>query len=293
MSGEELSPENTNPQNFDQRSNEEDMNDFQLEQLTVVANEQVSKIGYWETDRAHWEKVFGGKTVEVRRENDERFRSSFPPEAFSSRRYGENKIILAYNEATVSDIANELSHIPEISEDDIRRMYVGLGVVSLSLKELIKPTSDGIGKFYDTLALKDRLLDLPKKLDFEKRENELNLRQALLVRTPDQTARTNVLRLCMGLYLFIDEYEDDAPIPIHSVNSRIVESFRQGLDMTLSGRSVYIATLKAFGKLRNEAEQMWSESVSDLQLAGAMPMELDEIMETLKPIQRLKSRKQI
>lgn len=290
MNGEELSQESANTESIDKRSNEEDINELELERLSDIANEQVARIGFWETDRTHWEKVFGGKTVEVRRENDERFRSSFPPEAFTSRRYGENKIILAYNEATVSDITNELSHIPEISEDDIRRMYVGLGVVSLSLKELIKPTTDGIGKFYDTLALKDRLLDLPKKLDISTRENELSLRQALLIRTPDQTARTNVLRLCMGLYLFIDEYDDDTLMPIHSTNSRIVESFRQGLDSTLNGRSVYIATLKAFGKLRHEAEQMWAESVSDLQLAGAMPMELDEIIETLKPIQRLRYR---
>ncbi len=209
-----------------------------------------------------------------------------PPPTDVIRKNNRVYIAQVFNEPTLYDLENDYSHIPTLNEENLTRLYIGLGISGFMVKELIRPNPEGIKEFYNSISSQPLLFDRLSEINFESSEDELNMRVAIAQRNPDQTARTNMLRFCMGVYLIS---EDDgitngvAKIK-ESVGAALVDAFKESLKGSVDNRAAHIATLRALGVSGVDAEIMWAESLTDISLAGALPMRSEEIVDILRPI---------
>ncbi len=257
-------------------------------QLSELAGELYSKIGFLQSDRLNWEESFAERKIEVVRDNAEKRHERLPPLSEWVRQAGEKRLRIYYNEPTIDHLEIDLAHIEGVDEEVIDRLYIGVAVAGFITEEIVKPTALGINIFYDKLTNEDSLLRRLGDIDYENDTDILSVEFAIRDRNPDQMARTNVLRLCLGLYLYSDvegsHTQVGATEELDNFRHPLSEAFQDGLRLSLGGKQTYVSAMKAFGHDEITAEHMWGESLSDMRIAGAFPMAPDEIMDVLSSI---------
>jgi hypothetical protein len=248
-------PQETSICNYEAESDREIAN-LVTEQLTLFRSDMM--LGRFAS--RHADSDF---TVSVR--SDEVTRGLFPP---SVEMLGIQKLKINYNPETVADFSEHL----DVFSVDFRRLYVASGIANhIFASSLDVKRQDEFGDhmtqpenlFRDALGCE--LVD--DEFAFE------TLKHILVEEDEVRTARINGLRLSMGAAYLVNGRE---------FANKLKRGFLRELLTTFEKQKNHTAImLRIFGKSEDESLRIFSSQISDVQLAGALPMRENQIEQLL------------
>lgn len=213
----------------------------------------------------------GGLAVRVIN-RDTPLRGSFPAVTHYSRK--KQQVEVDYDSLTHSELVLHYTQGDEQIDDLTRQAYIGAGLVNmLFMVQGAKVPMYKLTDFAESMADQDNLLGkLYEALNLKPKEGVLRK----LINSADAPAQINGLRLTLGMWK-----------NVHGNAQSIVDmqhEFRQSLEHRIKGKPQYIAFANIFKASQEEAEDMFGEHISDIQIAAACPMEEDELAKNIKII---------
>lgn len=201
--------------------------------------------------------------------HDESSKSMFPAKIKEPK--GKKTLEITYDPDTVADLGHYYYfNDPDESEQDMQTLYLGAGLANHLIARRLSPISAIQDDFlvymtqpagFFSEAIESGLV--------RSNDNYEIVRQIIVNEDEERLAHINGLRLAFGATYMINGPEFTA---------RMKQVFLSQLMASFDGRSEYTASLsRFFQKDAEEAAYYFIQHISDIELAGALPMDAKQV----------------
>lgn len=207
----------------------------------------------------------------VERVQDENLFDRFPAAVAVEPGTRKSKVLLDAN--GFEQAVDLLKPIAAITPDDVYRLYLGGGVVMDLLRKAMPQREEyKIDRIYTILSSVDSLATAIRcSGDFNEQER-YDAALSLMQSDEARLCRINGLRFMTGVII-----AGEAARGNEDFGDCITAASRVSLLATLGRKSAYVRTIRALGPSEEEAEKLFAEQVSELELALSFPMSRSEV----------------
>lgn len=182
---------------------------------------------------------------------------------------------------TVEDLADDFASPEGLSQEDILRLYVGMGIGSMLIVNSLRPTRirnkfEKMENFFATLSRSQGIYARSMESRVFKSLQADEAASMISTDGHDQTARVNALRLQTGMFVEVQ------PDP-KKMRQKVTKTFEDGLEALFEGKELYVATLGLFNVGEQQAKKHHTNTVETL-MGLAFPMTRRETRDTLNLI---------
>ena len=202
--------------------------------------------------------------INVRITHDESNRSIFPAKIKEPK--GKKTLEVTYDPDTVADLGHYyLFNDPDESEQDLQTLYLGAGLANHLIARRLSPISAIQDDFLIYMTQPAGFFNEAMESGLVRENDNFEIIRQIIANEDDERfAHINGLRLAFGATYVINGPEFTA---------RMKRVFFSQLMASFDGRSEYIASLsRFFQKDAEEAAYYFIQHISDIELAGALPM---------------------
>lgn len=240
--------------------------EFGSERLTLVVNQVVEGINSVLSDTLMDDCLADGYFVDVISGSDNVDRSTC---LISD----EKPARIIFNDAQFESLVVDFSTGAGVTNEDVARVYVGAGVAMKSLERSISPKDYlKVDRIYTIMAgINDICTAVSCSADFGDKDQKDQL-FSLMLSDEKTRCRINNLRFGVGLL-----FESEKARGNEEFVNRVSQAIRNRMTETLTRKNSYIAFLEGQEYDKTQAEALFAEHITELELAICFPMTDKEI----------------
>ena len=236
-----------------------------LEHLNFVAQQTVDEINAALKDMLKVEILPYGYQVVV--EESAQFEDRFPCYVSDQR-----PAAIHFNTEQYDKLLGDFTTGTDITGEDVARTYIGCGISLKTLERSISPKDvNKVDRIYTIMSDINTICEAVKTSGFKERDQK---DQLLTLMSSDEKirCRINNLRFGVGVLLMAENARGNGDFV-----KRLSEALRNRMQMTLARKNSYISFLEGQGYDKNQAEDVFAEHITEVELAICFPMCEEEI----------------
>jgi hypothetical protein len=213
----------------------------------------------------------------------------------------QNKLLTYFNVVQFNLLMDKISssyyiaYEDSVVEEDTARLYLGSGLALYILESLVLPKEvEKVNQFYSLMSSVDRMhASIAASKDFND-EEKIDMSTVIMKADESIVSKINLHRFIVGMVFEGELMRGNDEYPI-----RLRKAFIEALKFKFAGKKIFLRTAtelfqkseeEAYGMFINkvsdlgadeEAQRMFSDQVSELELAAVFPMDKAEITEIL------------
>lgn len=236
-----------------------------FEHLSFIAQQSVDGINAVLEDMLKVEILPYGYQVAI--EESAQFEDRFP--CYVS---DQKPATIHFNTIQYDKLLGDFTTGTDITGEDVTRTYIGCAISLKTLERSISPKDvNKIDRIYTIMSDINTICKAVKTSSFKERDQKDQLLN-LMLSDEKIICRVNNLRFGIGVLFMAETARGNRDFV-----TRLSEALSNRMQMTLARKNSYIAFLEGHGYDKNQAEDIFAEHITEVELAICFPMCEEEI----------------